>query len=57
MGWWRFWVTSFGPFTIALYLDLEYRLRALYLIPLMTAIYAAIFLLPWVILLAVDGFR
>ncbi len=42
IGGWRFGVIFFGPLAIWLYLTLEYRLRALYLIPLSITIYAAI---------------
>ena len=42
VGLWRYGVIFFGPFAIWLYLMLEYRLRALYLIPLSMVIYLAI---------------
>jgi hypothetical protein len=42
VGRWRYGVIFFGPFAIWLYLILEYRARALYLIPLSVAIYLAI---------------
>jgi len=40
-GPWRYLVIFLGPVAIWLYLIVEYRLRALYLIPLSLAIYAA----------------
>jgi hypothetical protein len=42
VGRWRYGVIFFGPLAIWLYLVLEYRVRALYLIPLSLAIYAVI---------------
>src|SRR5258706_11856036 len=39
IGAWRFAVIMIGPFAIAFYLLLEYRARALYLIPLQLAVY------------------
>jgi hypothetical protein len=57
VGQWRFAVLLVGPLAIAVYLALEYRLRALYLIPLMIAVYATGILLPVGILLALEHFR
>jgi hypothetical protein len=42
IGAWRYGVIFFGPLAIWLYLILEYRRRAFYLIPLSVAVYAAI---------------
>lgn len=50
IGPWRFGVIFFGPFAIWLYLALEYRLRALYLIPLSLAVYLAIGVVYWLAL-------
>jgi hypothetical protein len=42
IGWWRFGVIFLGPVAIWLYLAIEYRARALYLIPLSLAVYLVI---------------
>jgi hypothetical protein len=47
IGYWRFGAILLGPIVISIYLILEYRLRALYLIPLLAAIYLGIAVLPW----------
>jgi hypothetical protein len=57
VGLWRFAVILVGPLAISVYLVLEYRLRALHLIPLMLAVYAAGILLPGGILQALEHFR
>ena len=46
VGWWRFGSIFLGPLAVWLYLILEYRGRALYLIPLSIAVYVAILGLP-----------
>ena len=51
VGWWRFGAVLLGPIVIALHLALEYRLRALYLIPLGAVVYGAVVLIPTAILL------
>jgi hypothetical protein len=56
MGSWRFGVVLLGPLVIAIYLLVEYRVRALYLIPLMVGVYVATGLLYVGLTLAVGHF-
>jgi len=50
MGRWRYGVIFFGPAAVAYYILLQYRLRALYLLPLATVPYAFVLGLPFLIL-------
>src|SRR5438477_2534357 len=49
VGMWRFGAICIGPFIIPLYLATEYKLRALYLIPLAALIYGNLAVMPAVI--------
>ena len=49
-GRWRYWVIFFGPLAIWAYLVLEYRARAVYLIPLHLAIYGVMALVCLILL-------
>jgi hypothetical protein len=51
MGAWRYAVLLTGPFAVAWYIILQYRLRALYLIPLALIPYAFVLGLPLLIVL------
>jgi len=56
VGCWRYGVLFFGPLAIWTYMILEYRARALYLIPLSLAIYAVMVLVVGVVVtLATEG--
>lgn len=54
VGKWRFGAIFLGPFVIALYLAWEYKLRALYLIPVLVLVYVAVGIVP-VVVMAVRG--
>jgi len=56
IGWWRFGVIFLGPLAIWLYLAIEYRARALYLIPLSLAVYLVIALVYMAAMLATGGY-
>ena len=51
VGWWRFGVLFVGPLAIWLYLAVEYRLRALYLVPISALIYAVNLFVPGCVML------
>ena len=46
VGWWRFLAIFFGPPVIWVHLILQYRLRALYLIPISILLYGTLVLVP-----------
>ena len=56
VGAWRFWALFFGPAIICLHIVLRYKGRALYLLPIVVAVYLAIGLLPYVAVLALQRF-
>ena len=57
VGWWRFGALLLGPIVLWIYFLAEYRLRALYLIPLMTGIYVATHLAAWGIIVCIYNCR
>ena len=56
VGKWRTAAVFFGPAVICIYLIVEYKGRALYLLPIVVAIYLSVALVPYVAVLALERF-
>ena len=57
IGPWRALTIFLGPLAISIYLILEYRIRSLFLIPIVVAVYFGTFIIPITIVIAMRGWH